>query len=102
MEYVRCDVLNPDTLIPAMQGMDMVYSAHVGHPKARSDAPADQLRVHSERFDVLVRGTFNIMQGAVLLGVPRVAQVTSEAARGQRLPIKFTEVCDEFDAGRAG
>ena len=63
--------------------------------RAQSDAPADRLKAISKHFEILTRGTFNIMQGAVLLGVPRVVQVTSEAGRGQRLPIKFTEVRDE-------
>jgi nucleoside-diphosphate-sugar epimerase len=94
-EFVKCDVIDPDSLIPAIEGMDLIYSAHVGHPKARSDSPAGQLRFHAERFDVLVRGTFDIMQGAALLGVKKVVQVTSEAARGQRLPLTATEVCDE-------
>ena len=94
-EFVHCDVLNPDELIPAMEGMDVVFGAHVGGPRGRFDAPVDRLRVSSGRFEVLVMGVFNIMQGAALIGVPKVVQVTSEAARGQRLPIKFVEVCDE-------
>ena len=94
-EFVKCDIMDPDQLLPAMEGMDIVYSAHVGHFRPESDSLADQLRAGSKRFDVLVRGCFNIMQGAALMGIPKVVQVTSEAARGQRLPIKFVEVCDE-------
>ena len=94
-ESLLCDVLHPDQLIPAMEGMDVVYAAQTNHPKPASDSPADQLRARSSRFDVLVRGTFNIMQGAALLGIPKVVQVTSEAARGQKIPIRFVEVCDE-------
>lgn len=97
-EFLHCDVLNPHELIPAMKGMDVVFSAHVGGPRGRFDAPADRLRVSSGRFEVLVMGVFNIMQGAALVGVPKVVQVTSEAARGQRIPIKFVEVCDEETA----
>ena len=94
-EFVHCDVLDPDSLIGAMQGMDMVYSAHVGGARPASDSPADRLKAISTHFEILTRGTFNIMQGAAILGIPRVIQVTSEAARGQSRPIKFTDVCDE-------
>ena len=94
-EFVYCDVLDPDTLVPAMEGMDIVYSAHVGHAKAQSDSVADRLKATSKFFEILTRGTFNIMQGAAMLGVPAVVQVTSEAARGQRLPITWTDVCTE-------
>ena len=94
-EFVHCDVLDPHSLIPAMEGMDVVYSAHVGGARPKSDAPADRLVAISKHFEILTRGTFNIMQGAALVGVPKVVQVTSEAARGQSIPIKFVEVCDE-------
>ena len=94
-EFVHCDVLNPDELIPAMEGMDVVFSAHVGGPRGRFEAPVDRLRVSSGRFEVLVMGVFNIMQGAALIGVPKVVQVTSEAARGQRGPFKVAEVYTE-------
>jgi UDP-glucose 4-epimerase len=94
-EFVHCDVLDPDSLIPAMTGMDLIYSAHVGFTKPASEAPADKLKAESKNFDILTRGAFNIMQGAVLLGIPRMVLVTSEACRGQLRPIKSTEVCDE-------
>jgi nucleoside-diphosphate-sugar epimerase len=94
-EFVKCDVLDPHSLIAAMRGMDLVYSAHVGFAKPASDASADKLQALSKDFEILTRGAFNIMQGAVLLGITRMVLVTSEACRGQLRPIKFTDVCDE-------
>jgi len=94
--FVHCDVLDTNELLEAMEGMDLVFSAHVGGPRLQGDATtAEKLWVSSKRFEVLVMGTYNIMQGTALAGVPRVVQVTSEAARGQRLPITFTDVCTE-------
>jgi nucleoside-diphosphate-sugar epimerase len=99
-EFVHCDVLDPDSLIPAMEGMDIVYSAHVGGARPQSDAPADRLKAISKHFEILTRGTFNIQQGATLIGVPAVVQVTSEAARGQSRPITWAEVCTEETEAR--
>lgn len=94
-EVVHCDVLDTDSLIAAMQGVDLVYSAHVGGPRTQSDEISEKLRVSSKRFEVLVMGVYNIMQCAAMVGVPKVVQVTSEAARGQRLPLVHAEVMDE-------
>jgi nucleoside-diphosphate-sugar epimerase len=78
-----------------MEGMDVVYAGFVGQVKPASDALADRLRASSRFFGILTRGAFNVLQGAAMVGVPKVVLVTSEAARGQKIPITFTEVCDE-------
>ena len=94
-EFIHCDVLNTDDLIAAMQGIDLVYSAHVGGPRLQSDELSERLMVSSKRFEVLVMGVYNIMQCAAMVGVPKVVQVTSEAARGQRLPLVHAMVMNE-------
>jgi nucleoside-diphosphate-sugar epimerase len=94
-EFVYCDILDPDKLLPAMEDMDVVYAGFVGRVRPSSDTPADRLRASSRFFEILTIGAFNVLQGAALVDVPKVVLVTSEAARGQRIPITFTEVCDE-------
>ena len=94
-EFVNCDIMDPDKLLPAMEGMDVVYAGFVGRFPRASDSPADRLRASSSFFEILTKGAFNVLQGAAMVGVPKVVLVTSEAARGQQIPITFTEVCDE-------
>ena len=94
-EFVQCDIMDPDSLLPAMEGIDVVYAGFVGRVTRKSDAPADRLRASAGFFEILTIGTFNVLQGAAMVGVPKVVLVTSEAARGQRIPITFTQVCNE-------
>ena len=94
-EFVKCDVLNPDEVMAAAKGVDLVFHTVVGGGRNEPDTPEGRVRRASKHCAVTVMGTFNVLQAAAELKVPKVVMVGSEAARGQRIRITFTEVCDE-------
>lgn len=73
-EYVAGDVLIPDTLPPAMKGVDVVFHAA---------GVVDYWRQGKERmYEVNVEGTRNVMDAALKVGVERVVHTSSTAAMG--------------------
>ena len=99
-EFVPCNILKPEDLAVAMDGIDVVFHTVVGKRTDEPDTPAGHVNLSSKRFEVSVTGTFNVLQMAAELGVPKVVIVTSEAARGQKLPITDVEICDEKTPAR--
>lgn len=94
-EFVRCDVLDIGQLLAALTDADVVFHAVVGGGEPSDDSPQERVGADSRHFQLTVMGTFNLLQAARATGVPKVVIVTSEAARGQRIPITGVEVCDE-------
>ena len=94
-EFVKCDILDTDDLAAAVDGVDVVFHTVVGGRTKEPDTPAGRVRGRSKRFAVSVMGTFNVLQMAAEIGVPKVVIVGSEAARGQKLPLIDSEICDE-------
>jgi len=94
-EFVKCDVMNTDDLMAAMKGVDAVFHTVLGGRRDLPDTPEGRVKRASSHFAVTVMGTFNVLQAAAELGVGKVVMIGSEAARGQRIRITFTEVCDE-------
>lgn len=94
-EFVKCDVLSPEEVMVAVDGMDAVFHTVVGGGRGEPDTPLGRVRRANGHFAVTVMGTFNVLQAAAQLGVPKVVMVGSEAARGQAIPITEHEVCDE-------
>ena len=95
-EFIKCDVLNTDELTATMKDMDVVFHTVVGGgSRSESDTPESQVKASSRHFELTVLGTFNVMRAAQEMGVPKVVCVTSEAARGQRIPITDVDICDE-------
>lgn len=73
-EFVSGDVLEPDTLLPAMQGIDVVFHAA---------GVVDYWNQGVERmYQVNVEGTRNILEAALNSGIERVVHVSSTAAMG--------------------
>jgi dihydroflavonol-4-reductase len=73
-EFVCGDVLEPETLQPAMQGIDVVFNAA---------GVVDYWNQGVERmYQVNVEGTRNIMEAALKSGIDRVVHVSSTAAMG--------------------
>jgi dihydroflavonol-4-reductase len=73
-EYFAGDVLIPDTLPPAMRGVDVVFHAA---------GVVDYWRQGVERmYQVNVEGTRNVMEAALEVGVDRVVHTSSTAAMG--------------------
>ena len=82
-EFVSGDVLEPNTLPPAMQGIDVVFHAA---------GVVDYWNQGVERmYQVNVEGTRNIMEAALKSGIDRVVHVSSTAAMG----IYPDEIVDE-------
>lgn len=82
-EFITGDVLEPETLAPAMQGIDMVFNAAgvVDHWNQGKDA----------MYHVNVEGTRNVMEAALQAGIGRVVHTSSTAALG----IHPDEIVDE-------
>lgn len=81
--FVNGDVLQPDTLPPAMQDIDVVFHAA---------GVVDYWRQGEERmYAVNVTGARHVMEAALSGGVPRVVHISSTAAMG----IHPDEVVDE-------
>jgi dihydroflavonol-4-reductase len=73
-EYVTGDVLIPETLPPAMPGVDVVFHAA---------GVVDYWRQGVERmYQVNVEGTHNVMEAALKVRVNRVVHTSSTAAMG--------------------
>jgi dihydroflavonol-4-reductase len=73
-EFVCGDVLEPETLPPAMQGIDVVFHAA---------GVVDYWNQGVERmYQVNVQGTRNVMEAALKSGIERVVHVSSTAAMG--------------------
>lgn len=73
-EYVSGDVLEPETLPPAMKGIDVVFHAA---------GVVDYWNQGVERmYQVNVDGTRNVMEAALKSGIDRVVHVSSTAAMG--------------------
>jgi len=82
-EFVTGDVLQPETLPPAMEGVDVVIHAA---------GVVDYWRQGVERmYAVNVEGTRNVMRAALERRIPRVVHTSSTAAMG----IHPNEVVDE-------
>jgi dihydroflavonol-4-reductase len=73
-EYVTGDVLVPDTLTPAMQGIDVVFHAA---------GVVDYWRQGVERmYHVNVEGTRHVVEAALKVGVERLVHTSSAATMG--------------------
>lgn len=73
-EYCDGDVLAAETLLPAMQGIDVVFHA---------SGVVDYWNQGVERmYQVNVQGTRNVMQACLEAGIDRVVHVSSAAALG--------------------
>lgn len=82
-EYVNGDVLHPETLPSAMQGIDVVFHA---------SGVVDYWNQGVERmYQVNVQGTRNVMEACLKAGIERVVHVSSTAAMG----IHADEIVDE-------
>lgn len=99
-EFVKCDVRNVDEIIPAMKDIDVVF--HTAFVSRSSfdvlfdEAPErGSVALDLMTFDINVGGTLKVLRAAQEAGVPRAVVITSEAARGQRIPITDVEICDE-------
>ena len=94
-EFVKCDVMNTDEITAAMRDVDVVFHTVVGGGRREPDTPENRVWGSSKHLGLTVLGTFNVMQAAKEMGVPKVVCITSEAARGQRIPITDVLICDE-------
>ena len=94
-EFIKCNILDTDDLAAAMEGVDVVFHTVIGGKPSEPDTPAGHVRERSKRFAATVMGTFNVLQMAAEIGIPKVVMVGSEAARGQKLPLIESEICDE-------
>jgi dihydroflavonol-4-reductase len=82
-EFVSGDVLKPETLLPAMRGIDVVFHAA---------GVVDYWKQGVERmYQVNVEGTRNLMEAALKSGIERVVHISSTAAMG----IHPNEIVDE-------
>jgi len=73
-EFISGDVLEPETLLPAMQGIDVVFHAA---------GVVDYWNQGVERmYEVNVDGTRNVMEAALKSGIERVVHISSTAAMG--------------------
>ena len=78
-----------------MKDIDVVFHTVVGGGSREPDTPENRVWNSSKHFGLTVLGTFNVMQAAKEMGVSKVVCITSEAARGQQIPITDVEICDE-------
>jgi dihydroflavonol-4-reductase len=87
-EFVYGDVLEPETLIPAMQGIDVVFHAA---------GVVDYWKQGVERmYQVNVEGTRNIMEAALRSGIERIVHTSSTAALGIH-PDEFVDETYSFN-----
>ena len=96
-EFVKCAVRNVRDLMPAMKDIDVVFHTAFFSGSAYADvlSSGDSVERDIQTFEVNAFGTFNVLRAAQEAGVPKAVVVSSEAARGQRIPITDVEVCDE-------
>ncbi len=82
-EFITGDVLEPESLLPAMRGVDVVFN---------TAGVVDYWRQGKERmYQVNVEGTRNVLEAALRAGVERVVHTSSTAAMG----IHPDEIVDE-------
>jgi dihydroflavonol-4-reductase len=74
VEYAVGDILDPDSLVAAMQGCDLVFHVAAVSQYWRSGKEAV--------YQVNVEGTRNVVQAALATGVQRVVHTSSVAALG--------------------
>ena len=73
-EFVTGDVLQPETLPPALCGVDVIFHAA---------GVVDYWRQGTDRmYQVNVEGTRNVMEAALRSGIERVVHTSSTAAMG--------------------
>ncbi len=72
--YVRLDVTDPDSVAAAMQGVDAVIHLAVA---SGPEGPVEDDALNQRRFDINVRGTFNVLQAAARCGVRRFVHTSS-------------------------
>ncbi len=77
VERFMGDVTQPETLYPAMRGVDLVF-----HTASR----VDYWRGVDGMYQVTVDGTWNVLQAALEVGVRRVVHTSSVAALGVPAP----------------
>ena len=109
-EFVQCDLLNPDGIFPALEGIDVVFHTAFfedsfqwqGNATRRGmktpfdlSTPQGLVQTDSKSFAVNVLGTFNLLRVMQEVGVPKAVIVTSEAARGQQVPRPHVDVFTE-------
>jgi dihydroflavonol-4-reductase len=82
-EFVSGDVLEPDTLLPTMQSIEVIFHAA---------GVVDYWNQGEKRmYQVNVEGTRNVMEAALKSGIDRVVHISSTAAMG----IHPNEIVDE-------
>ena len=91
------DVLNIPDLMATMKNIDAVFHTPFFSRSGYASVieSGDRVERDVKTFEVNAFGTFNVLRAAQEAGVPKAVVVTSEAARGQRIPITDVEVCDE-------
>lgn len=87
-EYRTGDVLEPDTLVPAMRDIDVVFHA-AGVVDYWNQGIEWMYRVN-------VEGTRNTMQAALKTGIQRVVHISSSAAMGMH-PNEFVDETYQFN-----
>lgn len=87
MTFVTGDILNADSLVPAMKGVEWIF--HVAAIADYWRAPASAI------YKVNVDGTKNVFASALKTGVERVILTSSTAALGMPRPEK--DLLDESD-----
>jgi dihydroflavonol-4-reductase len=87
-DFVSGDVLNPETLLPAMRGIDVVF---------HTAGIVDYWNQGEERmYQVNVEGTRNVMEAALKSKIDRVVHISSTAAMGIH-PNEFIDESYEFN-----
>lgn len=87
-EYCTGDVLQPETLVPAMEDIDVIF--HAAGVVDYWNQGVDRM------YEVNVEGTRNTMQAALATGVPRVVHISSSAAMGIH-PDEYVDETYEFN-----
>jgi dihydroflavonol-4-reductase len=77
VEHTIGDITQPETLVKAMQGVEVVF-----HAAAQLGNPADPQKMYA----ITVQGTHNVLQAARQAGVRRVVHTSSVAALGVPIP----------------
>jgi dihydroflavonol-4-reductase len=77
VEHATGDVTQPETLVKALQGVEVVF-----HAAAQLGSPTDPQKMYA----VTVQGTRNLLQAARQAGVRRVVHTSSVAALGVPTP----------------
>ena len=94
VEVFEGDVLEPDTILPAMQGRELVF-----HTAALTNS---WLPDSSRIFSVNVEGTRNVCEQALRCGVRRMVHTSSVAACGSAPPGGLADEDTPWDLQRTG